>query len=127
MTILWSGLSVGALYAVVALGYNIVFLASATFNFAQAQFVMVGTFIAYAGSESWDWPLPLTLLVGAAGGFIAGSIEEQTELALRNVEAVLKEAGSDLNRVLQMTIYVSDISLWGGVNAAYSRVMDANR
>ena len=35
-----------------------------------------------------------------------GSIEEQTELALRNVEAVLHAAGSDLNHVIQMTIYV---------------------
>ena len=46
----------------------------------------------------------------------AGDIETQTELALRNVEAVLKEADSDLDHVLQFTIYVSDIELWGAVN-----------
>ena len=56
-----------------------------------------------------------------------GSVEEQTELALRNVEAVLKEAGSDLSQVLQMTIYVSDIELWAAVNEAYARVMDEHR
>src|SRR6187551_1607268 len=52
-----------------------------------------------------------------------GSIEEQTERTLRNVEAILVAAGSGLDRVLQMTIYISDIELWGGVNAAYSRIM----
>ena len=57
----------------------------------------------------------------------AGSIEEQTELALRNVQAVLKEAGSDLNHVLQMTIYISDIELWGKVNETYARVMGDHR
>ena len=57
----------------------------------------------------------------------AGSIEEQTELALRNVEAVLHEAGSDLDHVLQMTIYVSDIELWGKVNETYARVMGGHR
>jgi 2-iminobutanoate/2-iminopropanoate deaminase len=57
----------------------------------------------------------------------AGDIETQTELALRNVEAVLKEAGSDLSRVMQMTIYVSDIELWGKVNEVYARVMGAHR
>lgn len=57
----------------------------------------------------------------------AGDIETQTELALRNVEAVLKEAGSDLNNVLQMTIYVSDIELWGKVNEVYARVMGDHR
>ena len=41
-----------------------------------------------------------------------GDIEEQTELALRNVEAVLHAAGSDLDHVLQFTIYVSDMELW---------------
>jgi len=57
----------------------------------------------------------------------AGPIEEQTELALRNVEAVLKAAGSDLSRVMQMTIYISDIELWGKVNEAYARVMGEHR
>ncbi|MBK8303101.1 MAG: RidA family protein [Chloracidobacterium sp.] len=56
-----------------------------------------------------------------------GSIEEQTELALRNVEHVLKAAGSDLSRVLQMTIYVSDMELWGRVNETYARVLGDHR
>lgn len=56
-----------------------------------------------------------------------GDIGEQTELALRNVEAVLKEAGSDLSRVMQMTIYVSDIELWDRVNETYARVMGDHR
>lgn len=56
-----------------------------------------------------------------------GSIEEQTELSLRNVEAVLHAAGSDLDHVLQMTIYVSDMELWGAVNATYARVMGDHR
>lgn len=57
----------------------------------------------------------------------SGDIETQTELALRNVEAVLHEAGSDLDHVLQMTIYVSDIELWGKVNETYARVMGDHR
>ena len=57
----------------------------------------------------------------------AGAIEEQTELALRNVEAVLLAAGSDLNHVLQFTIYVSDIELWGKVNEVYARMMGEHR
>ncbi|MBA3352961.1 MAG: RidA family protein [Blastocatellia bacterium] len=56
-----------------------------------------------------------------------GPIEEQTELALRNVEAVLHEAGSDLDHVLQMTIYISDMELWGEVNKSYAKVMGDHR
>jgi reactive intermediate/imine deaminase len=56
-----------------------------------------------------------------------GDIEGQTELALRNVEAILREAGSDLQNVLQMTIYISDIELWGAVNKKYAEVMGDHR
>ena len=56
-----------------------------------------------------------------------GAIEGQTELALLNVEAVLKQAGSDLDHVVQMTIYVSDMELWGKVNETYARVMGEHR
>lgn len=56
-----------------------------------------------------------------------GDIGEQTELALRNVEAVLLAVGSGLQHVLQMTIYVSDMELWGAVNAKYAEVMGDHR
>ena len=56
-----------------------------------------------------------------------GDIDQQTELALRNVETVLLAGGSDLSHVLQVTIYVSDMELWGAVNAAYVRVMGDHR
>ncbi|HUR97564.1 MAG TPA: RidA family protein [Pyrinomonadaceae bacterium] len=56
-----------------------------------------------------------------------GAIEGQTELALLNVEAVLNEAGTDLSHVLQMTIYISDMELWGKVNETYAKVMGEHR
>lgn len=52
-----------------------------------------------------------------------GTVEEQTERALRNVEAVLLAAGSGLAHVVQTTVYVSDASFWGRVNEVYARVM----
>lgn len=56
-----------------------------------------------------------------------GSIEVQAEQALKNVSEILKAAGSSLNRVLKMTIYISDISLWKPVNEVYSRLMGEHR
>ena len=56
-----------------------------------------------------------------------GDIGRQTELALQNVEAVLKEAGGGLTDVVQFTIYVSDMELWGSVNEAYARVLGDHR
>ena len=55
------------------------------------------------------------------------SVEAQTERVLKNISGVLEAAGSDLGRVLQMTIYVSDPEHWGPVNEAYRRVMGDHR
>jgi 2-iminobutanoate/2-iminopropanoate deaminase len=80
--------------------------------------------IAHNGLIYVSGQLPMTLDTRQP---FTGPIEEQAELALRNVEAVLHAAGSDLDHVLQMTIYVSDMELWGAVNATYARVMGEHR
>ena len=61
------------------------------------------------------------------GARLTGSIEEQTEQCLKNIGEILKAAGSDLTRVLKMTVYISDIELWPAVNAVYARVMGDHR
>lgn len=57
----------------------------------------------------------------------AGTIEEQTTLALRNLEAILKAGGSDLSKVLKVTIFISDISLWAKVNEVYGKVFGSHK
>ncbi len=56
-----------------------------------------------------------------------GAIELQTELALRNVEAILHAANSDLNHVLQFTIYVSEMDDWDKVNEVYARILGEHK
>lgn len=48
-----------------------------------------------------------------------GSIEEHMELALRNVERVLKAAGLERKDVIQCRIYIVDIDFWDAVNDIY--------
>lgn len=56
-----------------------------------------------------------------------GTIEEQTSQALKNVAEILKAAGSDLDRVVKTTVYISDIDLWDRVNAVYSETFGEHR
>jgi 2-iminobutanoate/2-iminopropanoate deaminase len=56
----------------------------------------------------------------ATGEKRIGTIKEQTERAISNLEAILHAAGSDLHHV-KTTVYVSDIALWDRVNAVYAR------
>ncbi|WP_234736457.1 RidA family protein [Tellurirhabdus bombi] len=51
---------------------------------------------------------------------LTGSVDEQTQQVLENVEAILVAAGSDLAHVLKTTVYISDISLWSQINAVYT-------
>jgi 2-iminobutanoate/2-iminopropanoate deaminase len=63
----------------------------------------------------------------ATGEHKTGTIEEQTELALNNVHAILQAAGSDWSRVLKMTVFVADINLWDAVNKVYGRILGEHR
>lgn len=90
MTILWGGLALGAVYALVAIGYNIVFIASKTFNFAHAQLMMVGTFVAYTGLVTLHWSWPAVVFLGAAVVALLAAVEERVAIRpLADADAVL--------------------------------------
>jgi 2-iminobutanoate/2-iminopropanoate deaminase len=56
-----------------------------------------------------------------------GSIEQQAQQALNNLEAVLKAAGSDKMHVLKTTVYISNIELWNTVNEVYSAFFGSHK
>ncbi len=58
----FSGLTVGSIYAVVAIGFNIIYSATGIINFAQGEFVMLGGMIAY----SFGQHMPLAVAVALA-------------------------------------------------------------
>ncbi|MGW6378481.1 branched-chain amino acid ABC transporter permease [Rhodococcus sp. NPDC055112] len=76
MTIVWSGLALGAVYTLVAIGYNIVFISSNTFNFAQAQLMMVGTFVAYTGLVTLKLPVLVVAVMATVTVMILAGLEE---------------------------------------------------
>jgi 2-iminobutanoate/2-iminopropanoate deaminase len=63
----------------------------------------------------------------ASPGAHPGDAGAQTRQALANVAAVLDAAGSSLDRIVRMTIYVSDIDHWGDVNTVVAEVMGKHK
>ena len=53
--------------------------------------------------------------------FIDGSIEEQTENVIKNLTAVLGEAGTSLKSVLKTTVYLSDMKDFSRMNEVYGK------
>ncbi|UCC25230.1 MAG: RidA family protein [Gemmatimonadales bacterium] len=56
-----------------------------------------------------------------------GSTEEQARRVLRSLGAVLASAGSGLEWLLQVTVFVSDLSDWGTVNRVFAEFLGEHR
>lgn len=56
----------------------------------------------------------------ANGKVIAGDIKAQTRKTLENFNRVLAAAGSDMESVLQTTVYLKDLNDYSGMNEVYS-------
>jgi len=54
------------------------------------------------------------------GEMVEGTIQDQTRQVLNNLDAVLKEAGSSLDKVIKTTIYLTDIDNFFAVNSVYA-------
>lgn len=60
-------------------------------------------------------------VVPATGALVAGDAAAQTEQALRNLEAVCREAGTSLAKALKCTVYLTDMADFPVVNAVYKQ------
>lgn len=54
------------------------------------------------------------------GKVIDGSIEDKVKLIMKNLEEVLKAAGSELNDIIKATIYVTDMTIVPDLNKVYT-------
>ena len=52
---------------------------------------------------------------------VGDSIAEQTEQVFANLRAILKAAGSGLDRLVKTTVYLTDLADFGGMNEVYAR------
>ena len=76
-----------------------------------SQATRAGGFIFCAGQGAFD---PVT------GQLVAGGIKEQTRQVLRNLQAVLEAGGSGLDRVVKVTVFLSDWKYFKEMNEAYA-------
>ncbi|MDP2296226.1 MAG: branched-chain amino acid ABC transporter permease [Pseudolabrys sp.] len=67
----FSGLTVGAIYALVALGFTLIYNASGVINFAQGEFVMLGGMVTVFAHAA-GMPLPLAALTALVTAVVIG-------------------------------------------------------
>ena len=72
----FSGLTTGAAYSLVALGFGIVYMGTGAVNFVQGEYVMLGGIIAGTLHELYHPPLVVTIVITLGCGVLAGLLTE---------------------------------------------------
>ncbi|MFC6791359.1 branched-chain amino acid ABC transporter permease [Methylobacterium komagatae] len=75
-SILVSGLGLGSMYGLVALGFHVTYAVSGTVNFAQGSVVTLGAVLAYWLGVTLGWPMPLAILLALLGCALFGLLVE---------------------------------------------------
>ena len=57
----------------------------------------------------------------ATGNIVSGGVAEQTAQVLKNLRAVLKAAGSDLDRAVKTTVFLKDMNDFAAMNEVYGK------
>ena len=63
--------------------------------------------------------------VPETGALLEGSVGEMTVQSMKNIEAILAEAGCTLKDVVKTTIFLKDLNDFAEVNAAYAKFFPA--
>ena len=62
----------------------------------------------------------------ATGKFVEGGIAEQTEQVMKNIGAILKEAGYEFSNVVKSTCLLSDMDNFAAMNVVYGKYYTEN-
>jgi branched-chain amino acid transport system permease protein len=71
-----TGLGLGSMYGLLALGFHVTYAVSATVNFAQGSSMMLGAVLAYTFAVRLGWPLPLAAALALALCALYGMLVE---------------------------------------------------
>lgn len=99
----FDGLSLGSIYALLALGLVVVFRGTGHLNFAQGEMAMICTFFTWQ-FHAWGLPLVVSVLLGMVAGFVLGA---GVEVSLIRRVAKKSEAG----------VFVVSIAMFLGFNS----------
>src|ERR1044072_9799365 len=72
-----TGLAVGAMYGLIALGFHVTYVVSNTVNFSQGSSMMLGAVLGYTFAIKLGWPMPLAVAASLALCALFGLVGER--------------------------------------------------
>ena len=73
-----SGLGLGSMYGLIALGFHVTYVVSNTVNFSQGSSMMLGAVLGYVFGIRLGWPMPLAILIALILCGLFGLLVERT-------------------------------------------------
>jgi len=72
-----NGALTGLLYALISMGFVIIYRSARVFNLAQGEVVMVGAFLIWTAAQIADWPMWVSIGLAVIGSIILGLVIER--------------------------------------------------
>ncbi|MEH2474814.1 branched-chain amino acid transport system permease protein [Nitrobacteraceae bacterium AZCC 2161] len=72
-----SGIGLGSMYGLIALGFHITYVVSNTVNFAQGSAMMLGAVLGYTFGIRYGWPMPLAVIAALVVCALFGLVVER--------------------------------------------------
>jgi 2-iminobutanoate/2-iminopropanoate deaminase len=87
----------------------------------------IGPYSQAMVTEGWIFASGQIPLNPATGELVGGPVAAQTDQVMRNLAAVLEEAGGSLGTVVKTTVFLSDMDLFAEMNQTYERHFGGHR
>lgn len=87
----------------------------------------LGPYSQAVSADGWLFTSGQVGIDPATGGMVPGGFEPQARQVLRNLEAVLTQAGCTFADVVKATIYVADLADFATLNELYAAAMGDHR
>jgi branched-chain amino acid transport system permease protein len=107
----FAGIALGSLYALVALGFVIIYSATGVINFAQGGLVVLGAYLVYNAHNTWGWPFWIAFVFGIIGCAFAGVLVERLVLRRMVGQPVFAVIMVTIGLLYVIRVFVS--SVWG--------------
>ena len=119
--ILIAGLTKGAIYGVIAMGFVIIYKCSGVLNFAHGALVLMGSYIGWSLAFQMGLPPWLAIIVALALAAIVGLVIERFAMRPLLGESVLVLVMATI--ALDQILVGGTITIWGGMDRQYVEIL----
>jgi len=119
--ILIAGLTKGAIYGVIAMGFVIIYKCSGVLNFAHGALVLMGSYIGWSLAFQMGLPPWLAVIVALALAAIVGLVIERFAMRPLLGESVLVLVMATI--ALDQILVGGTITIWGGMDRQYVEIL----